>query len=63
MPFQLSPILQNLRLSVVMSQEVFVACPLQQVHDLCRTFLDIAERSINAGKAESHLLSPNHFHL
>jgi len=46
-----------------MSQEVFVACPLQQVHDLCRTFLDIAERSINAGKAESHLLSPNHFHL
>lgn len=63
MPFQLSPTLKDLQLSEAISQDMFVACLLQQVPGLCQIFLGIAKRSINARKDKSYLLRPNNFHL
>lgn len=64
MHFELSPTLENLQLSEATSQDVFVACLLQQrslISD--RSSWILLKKSINERKAKSHLLSPNHFHL
>lgn len=61
MHFEISPTLENLQLSEATSQDVFVACLLQQVPDLWQIFLDIAEKKHKWEKGQEPPAKPQSF--